>query len=229
MAGNRWEHVPAVVQRYLDVVLGPMVQAPRAVRLEHRGTMWLGNRWRGFSSHQRSSLVPPQFRWQARVRMMPAVWVDVLDSFEGGRGTLQARLWGILPVTASSGAALDEGEYMRWCAEAAWYPWVLADATTVDWQDAGGDAAVATFRHGALQCRLTCTFATDGTLRAVEAATRPRAVGTTFVPTPWRGEWQDYRDHHGILIPTSGQVSYIIDGEQQPYWRGTVEAWEMEG
>jgi hypothetical protein len=50
------------------------------------------------------------FRWEAQVRMAPFLRARVVDSFEGGKGNLVARVLGFIPVPRSSGPATDKGE-----------------------------------------------------------------------------------------------------------------------
>jgi len=43
-----------------------------------------------------------EFRWKARARMAPLLRATITDAFQGGRGRLVARLFGVLPVRPES-------------------------------------------------------------------------------------------------------------------------------
>ena len=53
------------------------------------------------------------FRWQAKVRMAPLFTASVVDTFQGGRGRLTARILGVFSVARSRGEATDKAEALR--------------------------------------------------------------------------------------------------------------------
>jgi hypothetical protein len=69
--------------------------------------------WLPFRAKQRFPGTGIDFRWEAQVRIAPSVRAHVIDSFEGGRGMLTARVLGFVPVARSRGPATDKGEAMR--------------------------------------------------------------------------------------------------------------------
>jgi hypothetical protein len=66
--------LPPPVQRHLAVAMPHGARPIRGVTLEHTGTFNLsedGERWRPFTSTQRTTLAPPGFDWRARIRLLP--------------------------------------------------------------------------------------------------------------------------------------------------------------
>ena len=57
--------------------------------------------------------------------------------------------------------------------------------------------------------------------------TRPFAVGKTFVPTPWGGDFSDYASFNGTRVPTCGQAWWELPEGRFVYWRGRINALEL--
>ena len=61
--------------------------------------------------------------------MLPGLPVRVHDAYVAGEGILHASVLGLFTVVDMSGTReVDEGELMRFLAEAAWYPTALCPA-----------------------------------------------------------------------------------------------------
>lgn len=216
--------LPAPVRRYLRAVLRdgqPMVEG---ARLRHRGTLNLGGTcWQPFESEQRVSACRPGFDWDARVRLAPGLTVRVHDAYVAGEGVLHGKLMGLLPVVDVHGAGeIADGELMRFLAEATWYPTALLPSQGVEWAAIDATSARATLHDGDARASLAFTFGDDGLVRTVEADARGRMVGGRLVPTPWRGRFGGYEERGGMRIPLEGEVSWIEDGVEKPYWLARI-------
>lgn len=224
--------LPPPVQRYLRAVLPVGAPRVRRVTLVHSGHFNLseeGSNWKPFDSDQQVRTERPGFVWNARIRLLPwPSWpaVRVHDAYLDGEGVLHATLQGLLPLAElRGGAALAEGELMRYLAEAAWYPSALLPSPNLRWQALDAHSARVTLRDGALSVSLDVHFsAADGLIERVHAAARGRSLGGRIVPTPWQGRWSDYRRLQGVLVPTRGEVAWLTPQGAQPYWRGAVKA-----
>ena len=40
--------------------------------------------------------------------------------------------------------------------------------------------------------------------------------------TPWVGRCDEHRPMGGFRIPTRGEVAWVVDGQEEVYWRGRV-------
>ncbi len=222
--------LPPPVQRYLDMVLPDGQPMISAVAIAHSGTFCIDtarSRWLSFRSDQRVATVPPGFDWQAQLRLAPGIEILVQDAYIDGEGILRASLMGLRTLAARRGGDdLARGELMRYLAEAAYYPTALLPQAGVRWTPIDDTAARASLADGDLSVTLVFRFGTDGLIEAVEAADRARALGDRLEPTPWRGRFARYADHGGILIPVDGEVAWVADGREQPYWRGRLESIE---
>jgi hypothetical protein len=218
--------LPAPVRRYFATALRQGQPIVTGVVLEHAGTFNMsetGEQWRPFSSTQKVVTRRPGFVWDARIAMAPAVPVRAHDAYVAGRGILKASVLGLIPVADMAGTPdMDRGELMRFFAEAAWYPTALLPSQGVRWEAQDESSARATLVDGAHALEMTFVFGEDGLIASVRAEARGRTSGDTIVQTPWEGRWADYERRDGMMVPTSGEVAWLMPAGRQPYWRGRI-------
>ena len=81
--------------------------------------------------------------------MAPLLSGVVEDAFENGRGRLDVKLRGVVPIVRGRGAEIDRGEALRYLAELVWCPLALLQNTAVSYSE------IATGRshgHGRASC-----------------------------------------------------------------------------
>ena len=136
---------------------------------------------------------------------------------------------GLFTVAAAHGGGeIARGEFMRFSAEAAWYPTVLLPSQGVRWDAVDERSANATIADGPLALTLLFRFNDAGLIDSFRAEARGAMVGKEMVMVPWEGNWSDYRAHHGITVPFSGEVAWMRHEGRKPYFRGTVTALTYE-
>ena len=218
--------LPAPVQRYLRAVLEDGAPRVAAESIAHRGTFNLdasGERWKPFTSRQRVTTSRPGFLWDGRVAMTPGIAVRVHDAYLAGEGLLHPAVLGLVDLSPlRDRGEVAAGEAMRWLAESAWYPTVLLPGQGVTWAPIDERSARATLVDGPLSVSLVVRFGADGLIAGVRADARGRTVGGRIVPTPWEGRFGDYAERDGLLVPTTGEVAWVLPDRRQPYWRGEV-------
>lgn len=132
------EGLPGPVQRYFRTVLKDGQPIIAAVTLELAGTFNLSatsEQWKPFTSQQRVVTRRPGFLWNAQISMMPGLPVRVVDSYIAGQGLLHAAILGLFTMADVSGdGEIARGEFMRFFAEAAWYPTALLPSQGVRWE-----------------------------------------------------------------------------------------------
>lgn len=222
--------MPPPVQRYLRRVLRDGQPYVTAVRLEQRGTFRSDatGPWRPFTASQHVTVRPPGFVWDASIEMGPLVPVRVLDAYHDGRGILQARLGGAVPVMdAEPSPALDEGELLRYLAEAPLYPTALLPAMGVTWTPIDDRSARATLTDQGTTATLVFHFDEADEVVRVEGKRGFTKTDGTAEERPWRGYWRSYAERAGMRVPTRGEVAWVHpDVGEVSYWRGHVEAIE---
>lgn len=117
---------------------------------------------------------------------------------------------------------------MRFLAEAVWYPTALLPSQGVQWQALDADSALAILADGHAHVALYFTFDDDGLISRVRAQSRGRSVSGRIVPTPWQGRFHEYRIFNGMLLPSAGEVAWILDEDEKTYWRGHITSIEHE-
>jgi hypothetical protein len=215
--------LPAPVRRYFETVLPERQPPVRTVRLVQHGEFRLGGPdadWKPLTATQHVSVDPPGFVWDAEIAVAPALPARVLDGYRDGEGLLRARLRGAIPVaSAGPDPAMNEGELVRYLAEAVWYPTALLPAAGVEWEPVDDESARATLSDGDVTASVVFEFADDGTVARVTAE-RYRQEDDSYAT--WVGRFHEYERRNGMLVPTAAEVAWDLPDGEIPYWRATV-------
>ena len=222
------DDLPAPIRRYLVHVLSEDQPLVQTARLEQTGTFRSGGRgarWNEFTATQHVTIRPPGFVWDASIAMLPGLSVRVLDAYADGQGALWARLGGVIPVAdPTPGPALDEGELMRYLAEAPLYPTALLPGMGVTWTPVDNRSARATLTHRGTTASLVFHVNDQDEVARV-TGTRPFLTDDgTYEDRPWKGTWRRYERRGGLRVPTEGEVGWIHPEEERAYWRGHIES-----
>ena len=173
--------LPKPVQRYFRAVLKDGQPMIAAATIELAGTINMsaaGVAWKPFTSQQRVITRRPGFLWNAQVKMFPGLPARVEDSYIAGQGQLIAKMLGLFTVAeARGGGELARGEFMRYFAEAAWYPTALLPSQGVQWTAVDDASANATIIDGQLTLTLLFRFNEAGLISSVRAEARGAGVG----------------------------------------------------
>jgi hypothetical protein len=221
--------LPAPVRRYLELSGAAQRDPVRAVRLSHGGTFRpaLEKGWLPIRGVQYFGTDPPGFVWWGRIRVAPGLFVEALDRSLAGEGNMQVRVASTWTLADARGPELDQGALLRLLAEMVWFPTALLDQRYVEWAPVDGTSARATLRVGGRAVSATFHFGPEG-LPSRLSAERYREVGGKGVLTPWSGEYRDYWEVGGLLIPFRTEVSWRVDGRELPYARWTFEEVELD-
>ncbi len=220
------EGLPAPVRRYFGAVLKDGQRIIAAVTVEHVGTFNLepaGAQWKAFTSSQRVVTGSPGFVWNGRIAMFPGIAVYVHDAYVAGAGILNPAVLGLFSLAGRIDARiLAEGEFIRYFAEAAWYPTALLPSQGVRWEAVDERSAKATLADGELSVLMHFQFNQAGLIESARVEARGATVGGKIVMTPWEGRWSNYQERDGMLVPLAGEASWVPPGGRRPYWRGTI-------
>ncbi len=226
--------LPPPVQRYFRAALADGAPLVAALSLAHRGTFNLAaegpDRWIPFTSTQRVTTRRPGFVWDARMAIAPGLTVRVHDAYVAGEGILHPAVLGLVSLTDLRGSGPEpggvaHGEFMRFVAEAAWYPTALLPNQGARWTAVDAHSAQVALADGAVSVSLVLRFDPGtGLIDSVRAEARGRTVGRDVVMMPWEGRWWAYAEHGGMKVPMSGEVAWLTPEGRRTYWRGTVTA-----
>jgi hypothetical protein len=218
--------LPAPVQRYFRAVLKDGQPIISAVSVEHTGTFNMsetGEQWRPFTSTQRVITQRAGFDWEGRIVMMPGLTVRVHDSYIAGEGILHATLFGLVSLANMRGSLeVAQGEFMRFFAEAVWYPTALLPSQGVHWDAVDNTSARATLKDGETTLTMLFRFNEHGLIGSVCGEARGRTVAGAVIPTPWEGRCHNYELRNGMCIPIEAEAAWILREGAKPYWRGRI-------
>lgn len=233
-AARELDGLPPPVQRFFRAALRDGQALVDTVAIEHSGTFNLTadgpEQWRPFTSKQRVTMRRPGFVWDARMSMLPGVAVHVHDAYVAGEGILRPAVMGLVALadirgTSPEPGGVAAGEFMRWFAEAAWYPTALLPSQGVRWTAVDEHTARATANDGEVSATLEFRFdAASGLIESVRAEARGRTLGDKVVLTPWEGRWSEYVERGGMMVPLKGEVAWLAPQRRRAYWRGTIAA-----
>ena len=226
------EGLPAPVQRYLRAVLKDGQAIVRAVTIEMAGSINMSataEQWKPFTSKQRivtaTAGLRPGFMWDAEISMLPAIKVHVVDSYIAGKGLVQAAMLGLFTVAdMSGGGEMARGEFMRFFAEAPWYPTALLPSQGVQWAAVDAQSADATITDGPLTLTLRFHFNDAGLIDSVRAEARGGLVGKEVVIRPWECGLSNYQVRNGMTVPISGEAAWVRPEGRKAYFIGCVKS-----
>jgi hypothetical protein len=208
--------LPAPVQRYFRHVLHAGQPYLRGLRLRHTGQFKtdLKKDWIAIKGEQYITADPPGFIWEGTTRQFVA-----RDEFVAGRGRLAVRLLGAVPIAGGTGPAYDQGELLRWLFESTWLPTALLPSKTITWTTINDRSAQLTLTHRGHSVSCVARFNERNELEECEAMRAMDAI----TQRPWVGRFEHYQARHGVLVPTAGEASWVVDGQRQPYARFLVQ------
>lgn len=220
--------VPAPVRRYFRHVLSDGLPFIATAELSQEGSFRAvtdePGDWSPFRAAQVVTTRPPGFLWDAAVDMIPWASVRVLDAYVQGEGHLRARMGNMLTVMEPSPSpALNEGELLRYLAEAPLYPTALLPVMGVHWTPIDERSARATIADRGTTASLIFHFNDRAEVERV-TGWRP-FLRTDGAPEsqPWTGRWGDYAQRNGMWVPTQGEVAWGAPGQEEAYWQGHID------
>lgn len=218
--------LPALVRRYVERVLPAGPGAGRVVHIEQVGEMVLkpGTRARRFTAREDLAIDRVSFVWRAKFPMVGPISLRVIDSYQEESGLLEVRL-GRLPLQRKRGPELSRGEAFRYLAELAWAPQAIVANPALEWVEVDERTAEVATRVGTDRIGVRFIFNEDGEISQT-VAERPRIEAENAI-TRWVGEYRDYRDLEGIVVPTRGEVRWELPSGPFTYWRAAITSAEL--
>lgn len=161
------------------------------------------------------------FHWRAKFTMagfMPGV---VVDSFENGRGRLDAWIFWFLRVAHADGPKVDRSEIQRYLAELVWCPMALVQNPMLRFEELSSDSIRVSAYDD--ETYVDLDFDDLGDIVGVRSLTRFRESETQ----PWEGRFEDYQESEGIRYPAFGEVAWDAPDGKFVYWRANVTKLEV--
>jgi hypothetical protein len=126
--------LPEPVHRYFEFsgVLGKPIVRTVIVRQTGRIRTGPEKPWMRFRATESYSLDPPSFVWKAVAGYGPLPLLIVRDSYIEGKGGVQVKLAGLLPMVNARGPQCDYSSAVRFLSEVVWFPSAFLLPTSID-------------------------------------------------------------------------------------------------
>ena len=215
--------LPPPVLRYLTTVL-KRSDPIRTVRLTHRGSMRTSptGAWIPVAGQQFFAAAQPAFIWWGRVRILPGLWIDAIDSFQNGQGRMLIKAASTWTINDAEGPELSESALLRLLGEMFWFPSALLDQRYVRWEAIDATQARAHIEVAGTKATAIFHFDANGYLFKM-TADRYRNVDGHNILTPWTGLAQDYREVESVLVPFAVEAIWNLPEGDFPCIRFSID------
>jgi hypothetical protein len=216
------ERLPPPVRRWLDQS-GIVGRAPiRTVRLRQAGELRTapGAAFLPATAEQYFTVDPPGFVWRVQARMFGVLPVEGRDLLAQGHGEMLIKAASLLPIVHARDEKIDHGSKLRFLGEIVWFP-SGALAPYVSWERIDDSSARATMTSGTDTVSAVFQFDEQGRMVGLDAE-RYFGGGPGAKLTPWSVVCTDWRRFQGILVPTRGEVRWILPAGTFGYYRWEV-------
>lgn len=199
--------LPAPARRLLSRALPPGGPLVSTVVLDMVGEIRL-RRWMPFRARQVLA-AGSGFVWAPHVGRPPLV-VTGADSRVDGRGRLDFRLWGRIPVVHAEGPDTDRSTAGRLAAETVvWLPQALTPAMGAAWTALDDTHATVSVAVGTPRpVDVTVTVDRDGRLRELTLQRWGDPDGRPPADHPFGGEMEAEQTFHDVTIVSAGRVGW---------------------
>ena len=228
MPSSLESELPAALEPFIERALPDLESVPRRVRTRQVGQMWLkpGARPKHFTAVQEYAVDRVAFVWRASFKIAGFATLRVVDRFRRGQGSLEARLFGSIPLTREKGPAVSEGQAFRYLGELPWVPQAFLANHDIELHELDAQHVEAATGAGGNRVALTIELNEDGDIAGVSADARPR-LEDKGKPTPWSGSFSDYAELSGIRLPTKAEVRWDLPQGPFTYWSGEIKELEL--
>jgi hypothetical protein len=207
--------LPEPVQRWLQWAQVVDKEYPVTVRLKQEGRFRQseGGSWMAFSAEEYFTTEPPAFVWKTRMQMFPFVSIVGRDRYAGGRGSIEMRLLGLVPVANAAGPAMDQGALLRYLNETMWFP-AAALSPYVTWTELDASSAMATMSYEGVTASATFVFDAEGKPVNMIAERQDLARGRLET---WSTPLLAYDAFQGVQVPSEGVGVWKYESGDFPY------------
>jgi|GEM_PF-70373 len=219
--------LPEPVQRYFKAVLQDEQAIITKVKISQIGQFHMNeteDKWHKFTATQLVVTKRLGFDWDAKIQMFPFINVFVHDTYLLGEGHLKASILGLFKVAKMHNTPeLNQGELLRFLAEAVWYPTSLLPSQGVVWEAINQHSSRATLTDGETTASVVFQFDNGGLITSMRAEARCHSVvGDKLVFMPWVGHFRGYTVRDGMQIPLEGEVGWEHPEELRLYFEGKI-------
>jgi hypothetical protein len=207
--------LPDPVQRWLRWarIVGKPYPATVLLKQEGRFRRAEGANWMPFRAEEYFTTDPPGFVWKTMMQMFPLVSIDGRDRYVDGRGSIQMRVLGLIPVADAAGPEIDQGSLLRYLNETMWFP-AATLGPYISWEAIDANSARATMSYGGVTASATFFIDDEGKPIDMVAERQDLTHGRREI---WSTPISDYGEFAGVRMPVAGQGVWRYEGGDFPY------------
>lgn len=217
------KHIPPILLDFYHRSVTKQVDASRGTVITQEGVIKLSpkQKWMKFKAVQQISADQVAFCWRAKFKMASLIPGSVVDEFKEGKGKLEAKILGVIPVARARGDKIDQAEIQRYLAEIPWCPAAIVENSSLCFAQKS-DHCVRIWAFDEKNY-VDLVFNSDGDI--CQAKTAARYQGEQ--PMPWEGHFSDYQNFDGIRAPSTGKVQWNTADGPFIYWKGQLTSLQL--
>ena len=203
-APDRLSELPAAARRYLEHAIAPGTVLASSVKLQMHGEIKL-NRWHRFTAEQvmhRSH----EFIWRAATHFS-GIPVRGFNRLIAGKAATRWKLFGFLPVIASSGPMTSRSAAGRAVAESVWFPSTLC-SKNVRWTALSERRVHAHLAAQGEWAELALRIGDNGELKRLSLLRWSSEGQGEYHYLPFGGIVEEEDTFRGYTIPTRMRFGY---------------------
>ena len=214
--------LPIAAQRWLDRALPRDLDLPSIIRIEQEGERDIRGRWMPFRATGIYKAPPLSFKWRARFRLLPGIWIVAEDGHESGQGWGSAHLWGIIPMGERAGTEVLASQLVRNLGELPWLPsFALADPA-LTWVGTGETTFEVRSSAGDRESKVSFEIDDLGDIIRARSPSRPYDIPGGYADAPWSYEFSEHQDFGDVRIPAVAIATFEKSDGPWEYFRGRV-------
>jgi hypothetical protein len=220
--------LPPPAARYLQAAIPSGHPMVRAAIARQEAEFFINGGWHPLTATQHFVVTPPGFVWDARIDMAPLMAVRVRDAYVDRRAMMQASMHGIYTLANQvDQPELNAGALQRFLGESIWFPTALLPSAAVTWSARDDRSASVSLADGDTIVTLLFEFGDSGMPVRITGH-RFKEDGGRYSMQPWEINCGEVAMRDRMAIPLRCEVSWIVDGVKQPYWRGRISSIEYQ-
>ena len=220
---------PPAATRWLDRALPADAPTPAVIKIEQRGQFDANGRWLSFKAVGTYQARPLSFDWQARLSLLPGVWIAATDGHADGEGWGGSKMWGLKSLGHRQGPDVLVLQVVRNIGELAWLPDLARADPALAWREAGDDAFEISTVAGDREVVVRFDVDDQGDVTCASSPSRSLGGPEGSAEAPWRCDYSDHREFDGVRIPASVVATFDLDEGPWEYCRGEVVSVSRQG
>ncbi|MBU1370717.1 MAG: hypothetical protein KJ578_14105 [Bacteroidetes bacterium] len=168
--------------------------------------------WYNAQARQFYNVEHPGFIWTVDLKMNPLIQVSGRDKFYDGKGAMEMRMNGFIPLGNETGPKMDEGTLQRFLGEIVWFP-SAATSEFITWEAIDIQTSKAVMNYRGTSGSGTFYFGKDGHFERFEAM---RYMGNKADAKKYLWEIRVLEDStfNGITVPSKCEAIWHLDEGQ---------------